>query len=68
MIVTRLNPWQRQEDRTATQPVRRAEILRKELLMPIELVSIGGVLVAAAGGLCFFLLRRLKAAEPPHIR
>jgi hypothetical protein len=36
--------------------------------MPTELVFIGGILVAAAGGLCFLFLRRLKAAEPPHFR
>jgi hypothetical protein len=44
------------------------EILRKERLMPTELVVIGGILVAAAGGLCFLFLHHLKAAEPPHIR
>ena len=34
--------------------------------MPTELVGIGGVLVAIAGLLVFFLLRRQKIAEPPH--
>ncbi|MGA2145630.1 MAG: hypothetical protein ABSH49_11785 [Bryobacteraceae bacterium] len=45
-----------------------AEILRKELFMPTGLVLIGGVLVVAAGGLFFVLLRHSKAAEPPHFR
>jgi len=36
--------------------------------MPTELVWIGGILVAAAGGLFFLYLRRLKAPEPPHFR
>jgi len=48
--------------------VRRAEVLRKELLMPTELVWIGGILVVAAGGLIFLFLRRHKEAEPPHFR
>jgi hypothetical protein len=36
--------------------------------MPTELVVIGGIFVAVAGGLCFLVLHRLKASEPPHIR
>jgi hypothetical protein len=36
--------------------------------MPTELVLIGGVLVAVAGGLIFLLIRRTKTAEPPHFR
>jgi hypothetical protein len=40
----------------------------KELLMPTELVLIGGILVAAAGGLFVLVLRRQKVVEPPHFR
>lgn len=36
--------------------------------MPTGLVLIGGILVVAAGGLVFVLLRRQKPAEPPHFR
>jgi hypothetical protein len=36
--------------------------------MPTELVWIGGILVVAAGGLFFVLLRRHKDPEPPHFR
>ena len=36
--------------------------------MPTELVVIGGVLVAVAGGLIFWLINRRKPAEPPHFR
>jgi hypothetical protein len=35
--------------------------------MPIDLVLIGGVLVAIAGVLIFFLIRRQKPPEPPHL-
>jgi hypothetical protein len=31
------------------------------------MVPIGGILVVAAGGVIFLLLRRLKSAEPPHL-
>jgi hypothetical protein len=44
------------------------EILRKELLMPTDLILIGGILVVAAGGFVFVLLRRQKADETPHFR
>jgi len=36
--------------------------------MPTELVWIGGILVVAAGGLIFLLLRRHKEAALPHFR
>jgi hypothetical protein len=36
------------------------------MVMPTELVGIGGVLVAIGGILVVFLLRRQKTAEPPH--
>jgi hypothetical protein len=36
--------------------------------MPIELVWLGGVLVAVVGVLAFFLIRWEKPAQPPHIR
>jgi len=36
--------------------------------MPTELVLIGGILVVAAGGLVFVILRRHKTAELPHFR
>jgi hypothetical protein len=36
--------------------------------MPIELVWLGGLLVAAAGGLIFLFIQRRKPAEPPHFR
>lgn len=42
------------------QPGRQIQHLRKELLMPTELVLTGGILVVAAGGLVFVLLRRRK--------
>jgi hypothetical protein len=41
---------------------------KENFRMPTELVSIGGFLVAAAGGLMFVLLRRRKPVEPPHFR
>lgn len=36
--------------------------------MPTELILIGGILVVAAGGLFFVLLRHQKPVEPPHFR
>jgi hypothetical protein len=36
--------------------------------MPIELVWFGGVMVVLVGFLTFFLIRRQKPAEPPHLR
>jgi hypothetical protein len=36
--------------------------------MPIELVWFGGVMVVLVGFLAFFLIRRQKPAEPPHLR
>jgi len=36
--------------------------------MPIELVWLGGILVVVVGVLAFFLIRRQKPAEPPHLR
>jgi hypothetical protein len=45
-----------------------SQLPRKELLMPTELVLIGGILVVAAGGLFVLLLRRQKVVEPPHFR
>lgn len=36
--------------------------------MPTELVFIGGILVAVVGVLMFFLIRRRKSDEPPHLR
>ena len=53
---------------TATWPLGSSRLPGKELLMPTELVWIGGVLVVAAGGLVFLVLRRTKAVEPPHFR
>lgn len=35
--------------------------------MPIDLVWLGGALVAAAGVLVFLLIRRQKPTEPPHL-
>jgi hypothetical protein len=39
-----------------------------EIVMPTELVWLGGVLVMAVGGLIFVLIHRQKPAEPPHLR
>jgi len=36
--------------------------------MPLGLVWLGGILVAAVGVLVFMLIRRQKAEEPPHLR
>ena len=36
--------------------------------MPIELVWLGGLLVAAAGALIFLFIQCRKPAEPPHFR
>jgi hypothetical protein len=36
--------------------------------MPIELVSLGGILVAVVGVLAFLLIHREKPLQPPHIR
>jgi hypothetical protein len=36
--------------------------------MPIELVWLGGVLVAVVGVLAFLLIQREKPPEVPHIR
>jgi hypothetical protein len=57
-----------QRTRTMRQQIKYSELLRKELFMPTGLILIGGILVVAAGGLVFVLLRRQKAAEPPHFR
>ena len=48
--------------------VRVGENSGRKLIMPTELVVIGGILVVAAGGLFFILLRRHKDPEPPHFR
>ena len=36
--------------------------------MPTELVFLGGVLVVVVGVAMFFLIRRYKSEEPPHLR
>jgi hypothetical protein len=36
--------------------------------MPTELVWVGGLLVVVVGFLAFFLIRRQKPDEPPHLR
>jgi hypothetical protein len=36
--------------------------------MPTELVWLGGLLVVVVGFLAFFLIRRHKPDEPPHLR
>jgi hypothetical protein len=38
------------------------------MIMPTELVFLGGVLVIAAGAVTFFFINRQKPVEPPHFR
>jgi len=36
--------------------------------MPTELVWFGGILVVIVGVVAFFLIRRQKPTDPPHLR
>jgi hypothetical protein len=47
---------------------RQEEFVRKEMIMPTELVFLGGVLVVAAGAVTFFFITHHKSVEPPHFR
>jgi hypothetical protein len=40
----------------------------RTIVMPTELVFIGGILVVVAGALTFLVINRHKPAEPPHFR
>lgn len=55
--------------REAALKSRKRTFNRKgTLVMPTELVWLGGVLVAVGGAIVFALIRRTKAVEFPHFR